>query len=456
MPTPRKDSLRHRTPRAAAPVLALAASFAAGSGAGRAAETAEDFTAALTGGEMQISGNSVVNGAPTTDISDSPWMPTVGVRVGARLRLLGAGSINSVGYTFGLVRYFNLPDQPIAGFTFARYTTTHEANIISDQTLTARHRLLLGLNGSVYSLAGLPIDVATATPGSAAVTAGDTHILTIAGGETWLYEPTGTHRYLQTLLATYIRPIEKSTMVPATVPETLQLLVTERGERQQGLNIYSLTLQVGDLIRLDNPSGQTSNFAGSDVYTGQLLAGLGRELWPTTRIEARAGVMALYSPGLDTLAVGPAADVSLAYRRNPWYLTLIAAHGPTMNGYVASAVVSDSVMLRAALPLNVAETLTISGVGGYAYSRSVIAGNGTSNGFSNTSKLYDVITLGGYATYQFTRAPLNISLEYSVIDQRGYANPDAFAPSIRRRYLGIAMSGNLSTDRRPVPQATIH
>ena len=439
--------------RGGPPILALAAALLALGGAAHAVETAEDFTATLTGGETQISSNNVVNNMPTGDNSDTPWMVTTGVRVGARFRLLGARSVNSLGYTFTLLRFFNLPDKPPPGFQLARYTTTHEAVLLSDQTLNARHRVVFNLNGSVYTLAGLPIGAVATTTGATGTPAinTDTHLLSIGAGETWVYEPTASHRLIQVLTVGYLRPLDDMPVFP----ETLQLLFTERGERQQGTTIYSLTAQVGDQIRLDTPATQTTGtFTGTNVYTAQLLAGLGREIWPTTRIEARAGVMALYSPGLGTVALGPAGDLSLTYRRNPWYATLIAAHGPTLNGYVASAVVSDSIMLRAALPLNAAETLTISGAGGYAYTRSVTGGSGIGSTFSNTSKLYDAVTLAGYASYQFTQA-MSVALEFSVIDQRGYATADAFAPSIRRRYLGIAMSGNLSTDRRPAPQATV-
>lgn len=448
MPFVPKDSHgRGRTLGGATAIIALAAA----AGPGRAAEMAEDFTASLTGGETQIASDQMTNnGQPTFETG---WMPTLGVRAGARVRVLGARSTTSVGYGFGLVRFYNTPDVTVSGLTLTRYTTSHEALIASDQTLSARHRLVLTLNGSVYSLAALPIEVSVMAPQSAPASAStDTRLLTLGAGESWTYEPSGANRYLQLLAVGYTRSLDDA----AAFPETLQILASERGETQRGTTIYSLTVQLGDLIRLDTPpAGTTSAFVGTHVYTSQVLAGLGRELSPTTKIEAQGGVMALYSPSLGTVAVGPAGAATLTYRRNLWYGALGAAHGPALNGYTASAVVSDSVSARAWLPLNRPETLTISGGGGYAYARSVTAGNGTSNGFYNTSKLYDVVSVAGYLSYQFTSAPLGISLEYSLLDQRGYVNPDASAPSIRRRYLGIAMSGNLSTDRRPSPEASV-
>jgi hypothetical protein len=340
------------------------------------------------------------------------------------------------------------------GFSLSRYlddlggtNTSHNATWASDIMPTARTHLVMGALGSIFTYSSLTLfDPATASVTSSPINT-TSHVLNLALTETFTSEPSGSRRYTQGLTVGYTRALDEVT----TLPETVQLAVLGRGDHIQGRYTYSLTATVSQYFRISEvPADQVNAFGIGQVMSGTVLAGWRREFSVSTAVEVQAGFLFLYSFGLHSLAVGPAGTGTLTYRRIPWYATLMISQAPALNPYLGNSVIADSVAARLSVPLNARETLLLSGLAGYVYARDI-----NPNGrFVNAHRLYDTISLGAYATYRFERVPVGISLEYTVLDQRGSSLHDGIvAPNTLRRYVGISVGGAFTTarDRSAVP-----
>jgi hypothetical protein len=367
-------------------------------------------------------------GNTTTGQAQYDAFDTAGVT--ARLRLTRARSVHVGGYGIRRTWYLDTP---------AADNTSHTAAWMSDFALDARTNLILEATATLFRFSTLavvnpgadPTTLPIATTGAAA-----TDIINTTATQTFNFQPSGRDRYLQILTASYNRPWSQ----PSQVPTLLQLGLTLRGERIAGRDIYSLSAIGGDSFRLDHPAIPLAGYAAGQVLTLELLAGWRRDLSENASFELQGGPFVFYGTGVGTAVFGPSAIATASYRHLPWFATLTGSQQPTVNIYIGVPLIADSLTARLALPLDARETLLVSGLAGYTYTRQVTS----DQSLSFAARAYDLVTLGLSLAYRFQRAPVVASLDYTDVAQSASVINGAAYPRTARRMLGLTITGTFA------------
>lgn len=324
------------------------------------------------------------------------------------------------------------------GFNTTRYLSYHSADVTSHDgvwtstfNLTSHTTLGLGASASVFrTSAVLAIDPMMPNIGVVPFAQSPTTILTAGANQMLIYEPSGVEKYFEGLTAMLVRPLDQT----GTVPELMQINTTLRRDRTRGRDTYSLSVLAGDFFRLDTPAGGAG--ASGGAVTGTVLGGWQRAFSARTATEIQAGVMAIYGTSANFVAIGPAGTASLSYQLTPWFATVTIAQQPSINAYVAEALVSDSATLRVSLPLNRRDSILISGFSTYTYARRVTA----NSHFVFASRVYDLVAVGASLMYRLERWPIGMGLDYSLTSQRGSRADGRYYPSTARSVLGLSVT----------------
>jgi hypothetical protein len=350
-----------------------------------------------------------------------------GVNVAAQLQLTEARSVHRAGYGYRLIHYFG-----------TRTDQSHSALWLSEFTLGPRATLQVGADGSIYGF-GSPIAAtpATATVGSTLPV--DTTVVTGDATQGLTYQPSGSEHYAESLLVGYVRPLHTG----GSVPESLRVSASLRGEHIAGITAYSLAFSAEEFRILSQAPlllvpGQVTPPTDQAV-TLEALLGWRRELSLTTNVSLEAGAMAIFGVG-DQVAVAPALIASGNYRWLPWYTTLSLSQQPLVNPYLGQVLIADVASLRLLLPLDAQESWVAVALGGYTYTRLI---SPTHDVFLS-DKAYSLVQLGLSLAYRFRRVPFFASLDYTDTDQSGATTAAGIFPSSHRRLLSVNFGGNFA------------
>jgi hypothetical protein len=351
-----------------------------------------------------------------------------GINLAAELRLTRATSVHRVGYGFRLIHYFADPSTT---------DQSQSASWLSDFTLGPGTTLQLGANGSLYGFNTLfANNPAAASVGSTLPV--DSRVVGLDAIQSLSYQPSGAQRYGQSLVAGYVRPLEDS----SSVPRTLRVAGTVRGERITGVNAYSLNLMAEELRILSDapvpPPGQLVPPA-DQVLTLEGLVGWRRELSVTTNVDVEAGAMTAIGV-TDSAVWAPALLATASYRRLPWYATLSASQQPIVNAYLGQVLLADGASLRMLLPLDARESWVAVALAGYTYARLF----SPTHDLVLSDRAYGLVQLGLSLAYRFPRLPFFASLDYADLDQSGSTTDEGVFPTSHRRLLSVSFGGNFA------------
>ena len=322
--------------------------------------------------------------------------------------------------------------------TLGANSTSEAVSWTSSFDLTGKTALMVGANASLFGYSAITgYDAATANPTAIPVAAGPTRVATFGANETLTFDKNGREKYMESFSALRFEPLTSA----APIATTTGLTGSVRADRQMGRNDWSLTLTgSGYIIDDDNAAVLAQSFGTGSVVTAQALLGWRRDLNANTSIEVAGGLLALYAIDVESLAIGPSVTATASYRHLPWYASLSVAQQPSVNIYLGEALISDSAVARASLPLDRRETIVVTGLGGYTYARSITGGQH----FLFAPRAYDLFLLDAGIAYRFARLPLFVSADYSVTDQRGSLNGGLYIPSALRRIVSLSVGGQLA------------
>ena len=315
--------------------------------------------------------------------------------------------------------------------------TAHAAFWISTFDLSGKTTLSLGATASLFSYSAIVgVDPALGNPTGVPIGTVPTTVLIYSGTESLTYVRNGREKYVESFTALRFDPLTTG----ATLPTTTSLTASGRADRQVGVNGWSLTLTGSDYIIDSMTLTPPSAFVAGSVLTAEALVGWRRDISANSSVEVSAGPLAFYSIDVHSLAIGPAVTASASYRHLPWYASLTVSQQPTVNIYLGQALLADSAIARVALPLDKRESLTVVGIAGYTYARSISG----SQHFLFAPRAYDLFVLDAGIAYHFQRAPLFASADYSVNTQRGSLSDGISTPSTLRRIISLSVGGDLS------------
>jgi hypothetical protein len=337
--------------------------------------------------------------AEASDVSTSSTTKGDGLAIFSsteRLLYKAATSAHELGYRLAVTRYFNGRGVD---------STSHEVAGISLLHLSPVTDLRFTATGSLSRTSGIITAVGPTSVPQAAVP-GSSQYLSFSAGEDLTFEPTPRWRFVQDLQGSTLDYIN----VPEDPPTRTSVTLLGRLEHPLGRDTPLVELSATDFVLTGGPPGTIPPTPDQNLFL-EAVAGWRRELNPLWRTELRGGLTTMIRSSDSTLYV-PTGSAEVAYRRLTWYATLMVAQQPMSNLFSGVATVNDSVTANLTLPIGRSEQWVATGAGGYIYARTAQTGGGLEHA-------YDQWTAVALLSYRFLRAPLFVSVSYSLVDQTG-------------------------------------
>jgi hypothetical protein len=313
-----------------------------------------------------------------------------------RLLYKGATAEHELGYRLAVTRYFNGRGVD---------STSHEVAAISLLHLSRVTDLRFNATGSLSRTSGVITAVGPTSMPQAAVP-GSSQYLSFSAGEDFTFDPTPRWRFVQSLQGSTLDYIN----LPVDLPTRTSVTLLGRVEHPLGLDTPLVELSATDFVLTGGPPGTIPPTPDQNLFL-VALGGWRREVNPLWRTELRAGLTTMIRSSDSTLYV-PTGSAEVGYRRLTWYATLMVAQQPMSNLFSGMATVNDSVTANLTLPIGRSEQWVATGAGGYIYARTAQMGGGLEHA-------YDQWTVLALLSYRFLRAPLFVSVSYSLVDQTG-------------------------------------
>jgi hypothetical protein len=252
-------------------------------------------------------------------------------------------------------------------------------------------------------------------------------------GEELTIRPDARLKLTGAVEATYLRPIAPPQPLPRPLTTEVRLAASRREARStfSAESVVSYTRHG----RVWDPQGQLL-FPLERSLAMEILGRWQRQLTPWWSTSVAAGLLGLEQLGVGAFVFGPAWEATLDFRRERGAAGLVIDHRPEPNVFFGEATVSDRVALRAFLPLDRAEQLSIGALGGAEHARLV-----TTTRHLDTA--FDLLTASGSVAWRFRRVPLALRLEYDLFDQRGQQVAGRTIPSLVRQVAMFSASGEL-------------
>lgn len=329
------------------------------------------------------------------------------------------------------------------GLAYSKYmqqrypdTLAHSLSWLSTITPSPLWTLHLGANGTLSRSSGIDVaNAGTFIPES--VVAGSAHYLTTNATEVLELRPSARWKYSEALSASYVRYLDYTVNdMPAALPRTVVLSLALRGEREVGRDAFSGEVDAANSFTSYEANDAMPRPAGQFLIV-RTLAGWRHELSPVWSTSLQAGPAISYQVRPEGTAVlSPAVIGSLNYTSMPWFASLTVTQTPAANAYLGAAVVTDSAIVRLAVPLTRNERLVASVFGGYIYAR-IAGADGT------LTRAYDQFMGGASLGYKIPNVPLSALATYSVLSQRGGDAPGYALSSRAFQYVFVTLRSDL-------------
>jgi hypothetical protein len=269
-------------------------------------------------------------------------------------------------------------------------------------------------------------DVSTVMP--RVVPLGKTTYTSFSASQGLTYEPNPRRRFAEALMASRIHVLDSPPQ--ASFPDSSLIGGSLRGEQQLSIDQVNADI-TGAYLNTFYPNG---NGQAREWILLQALVGWRRDLNPQWSAEARIGAMGIFL--LDGLRgiIAPAFQLNAAYKRERWFANASLQQTVTPNVWGGSAMISDILLVRAALPLTRSERYYFMGFGSYMYGRQATSA-GSVHSFDNR-------TVGATLTARSEKRPFYAQLEYTFTDQVFYAGDGGNVP-LRRQMLMLNVGGTL-------------
>jgi hypothetical protein len=343
------------------------------------------------------------------------------VDLAGRLTFGGPRAAHILSYRFGATFYADTPDSNARSHQAdwrARFGLTPTVELVSHAAVA--HSRLSSVD---------PLTPTTAP--RVAAPGGPVSYLTATAGQEVTARPGARHRLLGGLEVTYLRPLAPPEPLPDPLITDLRLV----GARQAALTTLSLesVLSYTHRSAVRGADGQQAT-PRERTAGAELLARWQRQLAPAWSASIAAGLQGLRQIGAGALVLGPAWSATLDFRREGGAAGLAVDHRPEPNVYFGEAVVADRAALRAFLPLDRAEQLSLGVLASAEHARMVTGGR-------RLATAYDLVTAGASIGWRFRRWPLGLRLEYDLFDQRGRALEGREIPGLFRQVAMLSASG---------------
>jgi hypothetical protein len=257
---------------------------------------------------------------------------------------------------------------------------------------------------------------------------GKTTYTSFSANQALTYEPNPRRKFAEALMVSRIHVLDAPAQV--SFPDTFMIGGNLRGEQQLSIDQINADI-TGAYMSSFYPNGRGQD---REWLLLQALAGWRRDLNPQWSAEARIGAMGIFL--LDGLRgiIAPAFQLNAAYKRERWFANASLQQTVTPNVWGGSAMISDILLVRAALPLTRSERYYFMGFGSYMYGRQATSA-GSVHSFDNR-------TVGATLTARSEKRPFYAQLEYTFTDQVFYAGDGGNVP-LRRQMLMLNVGGTL-------------
>jgi hypothetical protein len=336
-----------------------------------------------------------------------------------RLEYHGLTSEYALGYRFAVTRYFSN-----AGIN----TTSQEVNAAATFHLTPDLGLRFTAGGALGRTSALTVVSSTIATPQAAMP-GSSRFTTANAGEELTFDPHPQWRLTQGLTASTVKYRD---VVPEP-PRNSTLGGLVRVEHPIGLETPSLELSVTDFLLTGGAPGRVPATPFHIIMT-VAEAGWGHEWNPILSSNLQAGLCTM-TPSVGGTTYVPAGRAAVSYRRLTWFATLSVEQQPLPNLFTGQASINDTLLANVTLPLEPREQWVVAGTAALAYAR-------MPDLQGDLHHVYDLYTVTGLVSYRFVRAPLYLSLLYSLVDQRAAGTGlDLFRQTITLNLTGSFLWG---------------